>query len=91
MKRSDVLNVADSLINGERQDEYGPPLKHFYDIAQGWTIIFDKEVQPYEVALAMDWVKTCRALKSPDLEDSWIDKAGYSAIGAELVGEYDDE
>ena len=29
MKRSDVLNVADSLINGERQDEYGPPLKNF--------------------------------------------------------------
>jgi hypothetical protein len=39
----------------------------------------------------MDWVKTCRALKSPELEDSWIDKAGYSAIGAELVGEYEDE
>ena len=87
MKRSDVLNVADGLINGERQDEYGPPLKNFYDIAQGWTIIFDKEVQPYEVALAMDWVKTCRLLETIDHKDSWIDKCGYSALGAEFKDE----
>jgi hypothetical protein len=91
LKRNLVLSRAQALINGDRQEEYGPPNKNFKDIAVGWSIIFDKEVEPFEVALAMDWVKTCRALKSPELEDSWIDKAGYSAIGAELVGEYDDE
>jgi len=95
LKRNLILTRAQDLINNDRQEEYGPPNKNFKDISAGWSIIFDKEVQPFEVALAMDWVKTCRALKSPELEDSWIDKAGYSAIGGELVGElvgeYDDE
>jgi hypothetical protein len=33
------------------------------------------------VALMMDWVKTARLLQTPDHEDSWIDKCGYSALG----------
>jgi hypothetical protein len=33
----------------------------------------------------MDWVKTSRLVESIDHEDSWIDKAGYTALGAEFV------
>ena len=90
-KRNLMINEAKDLINGDRQDEYGPPNKHFSDIAQGWSVIFDRKIYPFEVALAMDWVKTCRACKSPELEDSWVDKIGYSAIGGELAGEQEYE
>jgi hypothetical protein len=31
----------------------------------------------------MDWVKSARLIETIDHEDSWIDKAGYSALGAE--------
>ena len=31
----------------------------------------------------MDWVKTARLLNDLSHEDSWVDKAGYSALGAE--------
>jgi hypothetical protein len=33
----------------------------------------------------MDWVKTSRLLETINHEDSWIDKAGYTALGAEFV------
>jgi len=35
----------------------------------------------------MDWVKTCRLLETIDHKDSWIDKCGYSALGAEFEDE----
>ena len=38
---------------------------------------------PAHVALMMDWVKSARLIETIDHEDSWIDKAGYSALGAE--------
>jgi hypothetical protein len=37
------------------------------------------------VALMMDWVKTSRLLATIDHYDSWIDKAAYSALGAEFA------
>jgi len=89
--RNSVIETAQDIINGDRQNEYGPPNKNFQDIAEGWSVIFNRKVRAYEVALAMDWLKTCRALKSPGLADSWIDKVGYSAIGGELAGENEDD
>ena len=41
---------------------------------------------PAHVTLMMDWVKTSRFIESIDGVDSWIDKAGYTALGAELTG-----
>ena len=38
------------------------------------------------VILMMDWVKTARLLETIDHEDSWVDKIGYSALGAEFTG-----
>jgi hypothetical protein len=40
---------------------------------------------PAHVALMMDWVKTSRLVETIDHEDSWIDKAGYTGLGAEFV------
>jgi hypothetical protein len=33
----------------------------------------------------MGWVKTSRLIETIDHKDSWIDKAGYTALGAEFV------
>jgi hypothetical protein len=32
----------------------------------------------------MDWLKTSRLLVTLDHQDSWIDKAAYTALGAEF-------
>ena len=36
------------------------------------------------VILMMDWMKTARLLETLDHDDSWTDKLGYSALGAEF-------
>jgi hypothetical protein len=40
---------------------------------------------PAHVALMMDWVKTSRLIETIGHEDSWVDKAGYTGLGAEFV------
>ena len=43
------------------------------------------DVTPQHVALMMDWVKTARLLNDLSHDDSWVDKCGYSALGAEFT------
>ena len=62
-------------------------------IADGWNIIIEGAIEkhgqitPAHVTLMMDWVKTSRLIETIDHEDSWIDKAGYTALGAEFIEE----
>jgi len=90
MNRDEVLLKAGDYINGQRAKDYGEAYDNFTRIADGWNLII-KEAQatrgyitPQHVALMMDWVKTARLLHDTDHDDSWIDKCGYSALGAEF-------
>jgi len=90
MNRYEVLLKAGYYINGQRAKDYGDAYDNFTRIADGWNLII-KEAQatrgyitPQHVALMMDWVKTARLLHDTDHDDSWIDKCGYSALGAEF-------
>ena len=84
-RRNAVLERAGELISGDRQTDYGDALTNFTKIADGWALILGVDkISPHQVALCMDWVKTARLLVSPNHTDSWIDKAGYAALGAEL-------
>jgi hypothetical protein len=90
MNRDDVLETANNLINGDRAKDYGSAQSNFNRIKTGWNIIIQGaltthgEITEAHVALMMDWVKTSRLLATLDHEDSWIDKAAYSALGCEL-------
>jgi len=85
-----ILADAEALINGDRQHDYGSARENLSDIAKGWTVIAkraierDGRITPAHVALMNDWQKTSRLLKTLDHEDSWVDKAAYTALGAEL-------
>ena len=91
MKREDLLHAAEKLINGPRAQDYGDALFNHQRIAAGWNVIVTGamtthgELTPAHVALMMDWVKTSRLLHTLDHDDSWIDKCGYSALGAEFA------
>jgi hypothetical protein len=90
MKRNEILDTAKTLINGDRAKDYGDAYLNHQRIADGWNIIIqaacDKHgyITPMHVALMMDWVKTSRLLNTLDHPDSWVDKAAYSALGAEF-------
>jgi len=91
MNRQECLDKAAELINGDRARDYGDAYENHGRICEGWNIIVRAAMYdtgyltPAHVALMMDWVKTSRLLETIDHADSWIDKAGYTALGAEFV------
>ena len=93
MKRQKVLETAAKLIHGDRAKDYGDAHQNHQRIADGWNIIIEGAIEkhgqitPAHVTLMMDWVKTSRLIETIDHEDSWIDKAGYTALGAEFIEE----
>ena len=87
MKREQVLQKALNLVHGPRAEKYGPPLTNHERIAAGFSVIFNQEVKPSQVVQALIWLRIARLVNAND-EDSWIDIAGYAAIGSEIA---DDE
>ena len=87
MNRSDVLEQAGAAISGDRHDKYGDARDNFANIAAGWQVIFGVDVTAEQVALAMVWVKTARLLQTPSHDDSWLDMAGYAALGGEVASD----
>ena len=83
MNRSEILKEADRIINGDRQEAYGPPEKNFNRIAAGWSVILGQDVSAEQVALCMAWLKIARLVNGPH-EDSYVDAAAYMALAAEL-------
>ena len=85
--RSECLAEAMDLITGDRNREYGEPIHNFERIANGWSIILNKIVEPHEVALCMAWLKIARLVETPMHKDSYTDAAAYMALGWQLVNE----
>lgn len=81
--RSYILNTADELINGDREQHYGTPQENFARIAQGWSVLLEADVTPEQVALCMAWLKMARLVNGPH-EDSYVDAAAYMALAGEL-------
>jgi len=87
MNRSETLSKAAELIDGQRAKDYGDAAENFGNIAAVWSVILGQEVLAEQVALCMTGVKICRLTKSLNHADSWIDSAGYIALGAEIATE----
>lgn len=84
MPKKPLLQRANELIGGDRQNDYGNKLQNFSQIAMLWTGTIAHKLQPgqaitpEDVALCMTQVKIARLAKSPDHEDSILDVAGYA-------------
>lgn len=72
-----VLQEADKLVNGDRQDDYGHPWHDFSRTAQMWAAILGCEVSPEQVGLCMMAVKISRQCNRPKT-DNLVDAAGYA-------------
>jgi hypothetical protein len=58
-----ILIEADSLINGDRQQDYGPPEVNFIRIAKLWSIILGHDITWDHVILCLIQLKVARALE----------------------------
>lgn len=79
------LTEAETLINGDRANDYGEAKMNHQRIADIWSIVLDVEVTPEQVVACMIGVKLARLAENIDKDDSWIDIIGYAALGGEIV------
>ena len=84
MNKQQLLETALATVI-DRGGNYGDVYINHERIAVMWTVIFGVEVKAAQVAMAMTALKLARLVETPDHQDSWIDIAGYAAIGSECV------
>jgi hypothetical protein len=85
--RKSILDEAESLINGDRNNSYGPPTQDFERTSIMWSAYLGKVLQAHDVAAMMCLLKLSRIAWSPSNRDHWVDMAGYAACGFECVVE----
>lgn len=87
--RTKLLHDAEHLINGDRNNQYGPPNQDFARTADLWTIYLDgrRIIESHDVAAMMILLKLSRISWSAENRDSWVDIAGYSACGFDAFTE----
>ena len=85
MKREKILEEAIRLITQERAEQHGDARKNFETISVLWSEILKIQVEPHQVALCMASLKIARLVSNSKSEDSWIDLAGYAALGGEFA------
>lgn len=91
--RTDILNEAITLINGERNSTYGDPLDDFQTTADLWQVYVTRTIlargelalRPHDVAVMMSLLKIARMSWSPEKRDHWADLAGYTGCGWDCV------
>jgi hypothetical protein len=91
LPRSCVLRDAEAAINGDRNNQYGPPTQDFQrtaDVLSAFGFrVHGSPLSSHHVAIIMCALKLSRLMWSPGNRDSWVDLAGYAACGYECVVE----
>lgn len=84
-ERSKFLTEVDGTINGERSDSYGDPSIGFAKTAAMFNAVTGAEILPVDVVIFNMVQKLERLSHTPGHRDSWLDIAGYAALGAEVA------
>jgi len=76
-QKINILQTADNLVNGDRQEDYGHPIEDFSRTAKLWSAVKGVEFTAEDVAMFMICVKISRQVNKPK-EDNLVDLAGYA-------------
>jgi hypothetical protein len=90
MRGDRLFRQASSIINGERQDQYGNPEDSFKNIGELWGWYLGVTITPEMVAFMMALFKAVRE-KHQRKRDNVVDMAGYLAIYDELTSKGDEK
>lgn len=90
--RENPALVADKLVNGDRNADYGRPIEDFTKTAAFWSAILSKKlnkpIEPHEVALCMIGVKLSREANKRTF-DNLVDICGYAITAQSCYEDYD--
>lgn len=87
MDRKETLEKAYECVAGKREQDYGRPENSLGKIAALWTAYYGAPFSPVDVAMMMGLLKIARIKGVHATEDSFVDLAGYAAIGCEVATE----
>ena len=96
MTRKEILETAEKIVNGEREEQYGTPENNFKTIAKFWEAYLNAqcigqiEIELHDVAAMLALLKIARIAGGQAKDDNWVDLAGYAACGGELQPGTDD-
>jgi len=79
----DILTTAAATLN-DRGQQYGDADACFTRIAKLSSIILNKEITRYDVAMILHAVKLGRLQESRSKPDNYVDGINYLAFGAEF-------
>lgn len=96
--RTEILNEAINLINGDRNNDYGDPVDDFQTTADFWQVYLSRtmtargelNLRPHDVAVMMMLLKVARISWTPQKKDHWADIAGYDGCGWDCVMRQDE-
>jgi len=106
MSNETVLEEANRLIHGDRQQAYGHPANDYTCNGRIWAAVLKHwlntkhpdllrepipDIPPEIGCLMMVGVKMTRAAVNPGKRDSWVDMAGYAGCGAMCVERAEDK
>lgn len=89
--RATILAAAGDAVR-DREGHYGSPAQNFAAIARMWRCHMasrfgaDVDLKPEDVAVMLALMKMSRLGFDPSHVDSWVDVAGYAALGGEVSG-----
>lgn len=82
--KKSVLEEAQEIIYGDREQTYGKPSKNLDCIAQMWNAYMyslgGRDITAKDVACMMVLLKTARLANRTDHRDSVVDICGYAAL-----------
>ena len=85
MTRSELLRLAEEIVNGDRQRDYSSPEQNFERIAAFWNIYLGiADITAKDVAAMLALLKIARIASGHAKSDNWVDLAGYAACGGEI-------
>jgi hypothetical protein len=83
MMNGKILLEAHTLINAERQNDYGTPAESLGRIAALWTVYLGRTISAKDVAICMALLKISREAHGHK-RDSLLDCAGYIGLAADM-------
>tara|TARA_R110002020_G_scaffold4749_9_gene20677 strand:+ start:3113 stop:3385 length:273 start_codon:yes stop_codon:yes gene_type:complete len=84
MKPVDILEMAATLVGGERARQHGDYLLLHERVAELWSTYLQVSITPKQVAFCMVLLKLARSEVGHHNPDNGIDASAYTALWAAL-------
>lgn len=78
MSSENILQIAERIVHGARNDDYGHPLDNHTNTAKLWSTYLGKEITAEDVCMLNILQKVSRGMNRITL-DTLVDIAGYAA------------